>query len=40
MGLIYDADPLMISSRLDRVAAVKDAGPTVAWNVHDWGLKE
>ncbi len=39
MGLIYDVDPVMISNRLDRVIAVKNARPTVAWNAHEWGLK-
>ncbi len=39
MGLIYDVDPLMVSNRLERVVAPKDATATVAWNVHDWGAK-
>jgi hypothetical protein len=39
MGLIYDVDPTMISNRLDRVVAVKNAGPTVAWNAHEWDVR-
>lgn len=39
MGLIFDVDPVMMSNRTDRIVAVKDGRPTLAWNVHEWSLR-
>jgi hypothetical protein len=39
MGLFYDAEPLMIGSRLVGVAAAKAADSSPGWNAEQWDLK-
>ncbi len=39
MGVLWDADPVLRSSRLDGVRAITVPGPMVSWNAHEWTLK-
>jgi peptide/nickel transport system substrate-binding protein len=39
MGLFYDAEPVLISSRLVNVAAAKSSTSSPAWNVDQWDVR-
>ncbi len=39
MGVLWDADPVLRSSRLEGVRAMTVPGPVVSWNAHEWSVK-
>ncbi len=39
MGVLWDADPVLRSSRLEGVRAMTVPGPMVSWNAHEWTIK-